>query len=295
MELVLDMYHHCVDRYEYFLTFADKRVANWTLMGAYSPTLALTACYLIAIWLLPKFMQNREPFRCQRALFIYNIGLVALNFHILKELFTASWNLNYSYSCQPVNYSDDPDEIRIAAALWWYYFSKLVEFMDTIFFILRKKNSQVTFLHVYHHASMFPLWWIGIKWVAGGQAFFGAQMNSFIHVLMYSYYGLSALGPHMQPYLWWKRYLTTLQLVQFIVGMLHGVNSIVVKCDFPEWMAWGLLVYGTTILSLFLNFYYQTYINPSKTKKQKSKKQEINGMIPNGTASNGRLEGKKQK
>ena len=38
-----------------------------------------------------------------------------------------------------------------------------------VFFILRKKNNQVTFLHVYHHTSMFLLWWIGVKWVAGGQ------------------------------------------------------------------------------------------------------------------------------
>lgn len=30
---------------------------------------------------------------------------------------------------------------------------------------------------------------------------------------MYTYYWLAALGPHMQPYLWWKRYLTRLQLV----------------------------------------------------------------------------------
>ena len=44
-------------------------------------------------------------------------------------------------------------------------------------------------------------------------AFFGARVNSFIHVLMYTYYGLSALGPHMQKYLWWKRYLTVMQLV----------------------------------------------------------------------------------
>lgn len=34
--------------------------------------------------------------------------------------------------------------------------------------ILRKKNDQVTFLHVYHHLSVFALWWIGVKWVAGG-------------------------------------------------------------------------------------------------------------------------------
>ena len=39
--------------------------------------------------------------------------------------------------------------------------------------------------------------------------------NSFIHVLMYTYYGLSALGPHIAKYLWWKKYLTILQLVSW--------------------------------------------------------------------------------
>jgi len=40
-----------------------------------------------------------------------------------------------------------------------------------------------------------------------------ALINSSVHVLMYTYYGLSALGPHMQEYLWWKKYLTRIQLV----------------------------------------------------------------------------------
>ena len=30
---------------------------------------------------------------------------------------------------------------------------------------------------------------------------------------MYGYYGLAALGPHMQKYLWWKKYLTIIQMV----------------------------------------------------------------------------------
>ena len=33
-----------------------------------------------------------------------------------------------------------------------------------------------------------------------------------IHTLMYFYYLCAALGPWMQPYLWWKKYLTTLQV-----------------------------------------------------------------------------------
>ena len=52
--------------------------------------------------------------------------------------------------------------------MWIYYFSKLIELLDTFFFILRKKNNQVTFLHVYHHATMPFIWWAGIKWFAGG-------------------------------------------------------------------------------------------------------------------------------
>ena len=39
------------------------------------------------------------------------------------------------------------------------------------------------------------------------------MLNSFVHVIMYSYYGLSAMGPAVQKYLWWKKYLTQLQLV----------------------------------------------------------------------------------
>lgn len=60
--------------------------------------------------------------------------------------------------------------LQITDAVWWYYISKLFEFCDTFFFILRKKEQQLTFLHVYHHATMFSFWWIGIKWVPTGSS-----------------------------------------------------------------------------------------------------------------------------
>jgi hypothetical protein len=40
-------------------------------------------------------------------------------------------------------------------------------------------------------------------------------MNSLIHVIMYSYYALSAV-PALRKYLWWKRYLTQMQLVRTV-------------------------------------------------------------------------------
>jgi hypothetical protein len=56
--------------------------------------------------------------------------------------------------------------------------------------------------------------WALCRWLPGGQESFGGTLNSLVHVLMYSYYFLAALGPHMQKYLWWKRYLTTFQMIQ---------------------------------------------------------------------------------
>ncbi|PIO04184.1 hypothetical protein AB205_0032870, partial [Aquarana catesbeiana] len=58
--------------------------------------------------------------------------------------------------------------MKIIRVLWWYYFSKLIEFMDTFFFILRKNNHQITVLHVYHHASMLSIWWFVMNWVPCG-------------------------------------------------------------------------------------------------------------------------------
>ena len=43
--------------------------------------------------------------------------------------------------------------------------------------------------------------------------FFSTMLNSGIHVIMYTYYLLSAFGPAVRKYLWWKKYLTMLQLV----------------------------------------------------------------------------------
>ncbi|KAM7118282.1 very long chain fatty acid elongase 4 isoform X2 [Ciconia boyciana] len=256
-----------------------KRVDDWPLMQSPFPTLTISTIYLLTVWLGPKWMKTREPFQLRFLLVVYNFGMVLLNFFIFKELFLSSRARGYSYVCQTVDYSDNVYEVRIAAALWWYYVSKGIEYLDTVFFILRKKFNQISFLHVYHHFTMFTLWWIGIKWVAGGQAFFGAQMNAFIHVIMYMYYGLAACGPKFQKYLWWKRYLTILQLVQFHVTIGHTALSIYIDCPFPKWMHWGVIFYAVTFILLFGNFYYRTYKLPKEPVK--------NGKIANGAVANG--------
>ena len=58
----------------------------------------------------------------------------------------------------------------MASVLWLYFVIKIVDLLDTVLFALRKKSSQITFLHVFHHSSMVVNAWLGVKYVAGGQS-----------------------------------------------------------------------------------------------------------------------------
>jgi hypothetical protein len=48
---------------------------------------------------------------------------------------------------------------------------------------------------------------------AGEQATFVGFINSVVHVIMYFYYMVAAMGPKYQKYIWWKKYMTWIQLV----------------------------------------------------------------------------------
>lgn len=50
---------------------------------------------------------------------------------------------------------------------WWYFFSKVVDLLDTVFFVLRKKQNQVSFLHVYHHFITCLFSWGYLKYLPG--------------------------------------------------------------------------------------------------------------------------------
>uniref|UniRef100_A0AAG5DN90 Elongation of very long chain fatty acids protein n=1 Tax=Anopheles atroparvus TaxID=41427 RepID=A0AAG5DN90_ANOAO len=186
--------------------------------------------------------------------------MALLNIYICVQLFVGSTMLQYSYICEPCRQSFDPAELRIVNAVWWYYFSKLLEFSDTFFFILRKKDNQPSFLHVYHHSTMFSFWWIGVKWVPSGSTFLPAMFNSFTHVLMYTYYILATIGPHMNKHIWWKKYVTILQLIQFTVFMILGIIAISTGCEFPLWMRYTLIAYMLSFIVLFCNFYAHAYL-----------------------------------
>jgi elongation of very long chain fatty acids protein 7 len=115
----------------------------------------------------------------------------------------------------------------------------------------------------------------------GGHSTFFAFLNTFIHVVMYTYYMMAAIGPEMQKYLWWKKYLTILQMIQFCGISTHAFQLFIPNpCQYPIVFSYWIGGHGVLFFFLFKNFYKQAY---KPKDKQKIQKMDVNGnAIGNG-------------
>ncbi|KAJ8918567.1 hypothetical protein NQ315_013072 [Exocentrus adspersus] len=167
--------------------------------------------------------------------------------------------LHYNWRCEPCDHSYTPEALRIARVVYVYFLAKMVELLDTVFFVLRKKDKQITFLHCYHHTTMAMISWAVVKYYPGGHCTFIGLINSFVHVIMYSYYLLAALGPQVQKFLWSKKYITTIQLVQFCIVFVHTSQLIFTDCGYPKWPVPLALPNIVFFYYLFTDFYNMAY------------------------------------
>nr|QXU64631.1 fatty acid elongase 20 [Blattella germanica] len=233
---------------------------DWWLMSSPMPLILILVTYnYFCTKAGPRWMKDRKPFNLKYTMMFYNVLQVVFSVWLVNEGLQAGWLRDYNYRCQPVDYSENPKAIRMANATWYYMACKLVELLDTVFFVMRKKNNQVSYLHLWHHTLMPVCAWIGVKFLAGGHGTLLGVINSFVHIIMYSYYLLAGLGPEVQKYLWWKKYITTLQMVQFIIVFLHSAQLLVYECNYPKFIVFLLGINALYFLYLFGMFYRKTY------------------------------------
>lgn len=258
----IDSIHHYMDKY------SDPRTRDWPLMSSPLPTLALCLGYVYLVKVVgPRLMENRKPFQLKNTLIVYNFVQVVFSAWLFYEM---------------------------VHACWWYYFSKFTEFFDTFFFVMRKKTSQVSTLHVIHHGCMPMSVWFGVKFTPGGHSTFFGLLNTFVHIVMYTYYLFSALGPQFQKYLWWKKYLTSLQMVQFVAIMVHAFQLLFIDCNYPKAFVWWIGMHAVMFFFLFNEFYQNTYkANKARAQAARDRREAAAAAAAlalangNGTTSNG--------
>jgi len=223
--------------------------------------------------------------------FIHNVILIILSFVMGVGIVQGAYERSsqrgiYSLFCGEVS---GRELLRGKLGFWMYvyYVSKYYELIDTVILLL--KGKEVIMLHVYHHAVMIiTAWsWVYYGWLEG--SWWCVFVNSIIHFFMYIYYALSIF--HID--VWWKKYLTSGQIVQFMTGFVYVSiyfyfyfgNPFVTYEDgqfffnytqgcfgYIGCAIWSHIVNGSFII-LFIQFFMKTYNNKSNNKGSIKKQQ----------------------
>ena len=166
----------------------------------------------------------------------------------------------YSLSCFLLAFTNNADIFStqeggsiLKHAILVFWMSKWYELLDTVFMILRHKKRQISFLHVFHHSTV-PI----VADYAYNHAPWPAllpmgALNSFVHVVMYGYYGVTAIYPLKE--FSFKQRITQLQMLQFMLATVQGTWGYL----YYRFCIYSIL-YPMAMMALFLNFYYQAYI-----------------------------------
>ena len=254
----------------------DARVKPYPLIsGGPWPVVGMCFTYLYIVKVLgPRLMADRKPFDLKNPIRLYNLFMVAVNMYGVVQ---ACRLLNYGldiWGCRPIDHSaTDKKSIDIIKLGYIFFLSRLIEFFDTICFTLRKKQNQVSAFHVFHHFSVPIAVWFFLKFAPGGNSAIFPFLNSGIHTVMYSYYFLATF-PALQAHLWWKKYLTLAQIVQFVIMIAHSSQPLFISsCQFPKVFLMTNIVFSFIFIYLFTNFYLRAYCSKETRDSLRSKLQ----------------------
>jgi len=254
--------------FKYYLTdfwrnFGDRRVQSFPMFSNGPNILIIILITYLALVtkVIPDFMKSREPFKLEAVVRGHNIVLVISNafFFIITLGF-----LNYGTKLFDISIpSDEENSAQIQYELivdYFYYTTRLIELLDTIFYALRKKQNKITFLHLYHHTQNAFFTWLAI-WYRFNMRVnrFFALINSFVHFNVYLYCFLASFSRKIQRNFHWKKYIIQLELIQFVILGIYGVIIEILGVPYPKVLKYAALVQCSVFLYLFSNFYLNRY------------------------------------
>ncbi|KAM7287933.1 elongation of very long chain fatty acids protein AAEL008004-like [Ixodes scapularis] len=240
---------------------ADPRTRDWYPVGDPVFITGIVSSYFLFIYVFgPQLMASRKPLPIKALINVYNVFMVVSNAFFAYQFFANSYLYGgYHPLCQGMSYSTDKHSLNIMYYGYFYLFVRIADFLDTVFFVLRKKYDHITRQHVWHHALVVINGWLFLTLGCDGQTLFGVTMNCSIHVIMYTYYFLAACGPEYKKYIWWKKHLTTAQIVQHVLIIGHGFITLFYDCGYPRYLLLMAMPQGMLGLALFINFYFFEY------------------------------------
>ncbi|XP_050684010.1 elongation of very long chain fatty acids protein F-like [Leptidea sinapis] len=234
-------------------------LATWSFGETSLGLFCVLFVYLdLVLKILPAYMKDREPYKLKRLLTLYNAFQVAFSGYVV--ILYAKYI--YQHGIITTRCPKGDDLKAVISDIKPYFIAKHIDLLDTVFFILRKKQDQVSFLHIYHHSAMVAWTWYHYLYHPCDHFVVVGLINSLVHVALYAYYGLSSLGPEYSKYTWWKKHLTKVQLIQFmlVISNLYYQQKLT-PCPIPAEFHYFCTFLIASFFCLFLNFYFRRYGN----------------------------------
>ncbi|KAI8977882.1 GNS1/SUR4 family-domain-containing protein [Pilobolus umbonatus] len=257
-----------------------KYVPTVTPLSTVEEVTIACVTYFIVIFGGRFLMTNMPAFRLQIPFMIHNALLTLASGILLVLMIEQIFPIVYHHGILSGVCAQETWTQPLELLYYLNYLVKYWELVDTVFLVLKKKKLE--FLHYFHHSMTMVLCYTqlngktSVSWVP-------ITLNLTVHVFMYYYYFRTAAGAKI----WWKKYLTTLQITQFIIDLF-----VIYFCTYTyfSYTYWPHLpnmgncsgtetsaIFGCALLSsylvLFINFYRITY----KAKQAAVLKQKQSG------------------
>jgi GNS1/SUR4 family len=236
----------------------EEYVSRFPLAKSFYTIPILGIVYLASVAGLMKIMKDKKPLTIIKPVVaVYNLIQIVANFAIV--FLALRDKIFVSGSLENLCGHKEQTEYFNSTLVWMGYAwcaLKVSDFFDTIFFILLKKFSHVTFLHVYHHFTTMLIAFVVFRFLHTEQAIVYAGVNCLVHMVMYFYYFLTSLG--FKPK--WKKFVTIFQLVQFFGLMATSIGLLTCQTN-PKYLWFSVFSMSQCLMYLYLfgKFYSAAY------------------------------------
>jgi len=239
-------------------------VQGRTPFSNYDVVFIASFAYLAIIGILWYLMKNRAPYSIGQVQAYHNLflclwSLVMFLGTVYDWIIKLTKDGFFSLNCAT---SSSEASGRLYYWVYIYYISKFYELLDTVIVVLRKK--ELTFLHVYHHSVVMLNVWL---WLQYSLVFatWGVMWNTGVHIIMYHFYYLTSIG---KKDLWWKKYITTIQIVQFAISFILSIPFVYYYTTGYNCLGFGAYIFSIgfnlSLLYLFSGFFKKTYNKKNK-------------------------------
>ena len=196
--------------------------------STFTSIMTVILCYYIAVLSTKQYIAHRgKPFGLNTASAVYNaslslMSLVLLLIHLSEVSSLLSRHSLWSLLCDEAVQHTRGSHVFV---LYVMYLTKFLELSDTLLLCLRGKPTP--FIHLYHHGMTVFFAFLHlheqtcIAWTM-------PILNLSVHVFLYAYFALHDLGVAV----WWKRYLTLMQVSQFYLTFIPSLVALVPRVLF---------------------------------------------------------------